>query len=322
MRTLPLWALLIGGVAGAGWAVADAWQPSADEPEACWTTEEEEEEESLSEQTRDELECPVEDEPPPPQLGANGKIIEPALNGIRIRPLPPLPPRPSTVLFSGPRDQPRVALTFDACSSIRTRPFDRPVVDALLASDAPATFFLGGRWMLYHAEETRWLASFPQFELAIHGFAHAHMQRLPMPVVREDLRTNQQILYSLTGRLADFFRPPYGEYNERLVDIAAELGIIAVNFDLTAGDADPTISANRLATYVIEQVRPGSIVVMHANGRGKHTAAVLPQIIAGIRARGLELATVGQLLWPEPPAEEPGICGPVLSPEATVVSNR
>ena len=40
----------------------------------------------------------------------------------------------------------------------------------------------------------------------------------------------------------------------------------------------------------------GSIIIMHANGRGWHTAAALPQVIDLLRQRGFELVTVSKLL--------------------------
>jgi peptidoglycan/xylan/chitin deacetylase (PgdA/CDA1 family) len=46
--------------------------------------------------------------------------------------------------------------------------------------------------------------------------------------------------------------------------------------------------------------RNGSIIIMHANGRGWHTAEALPQIIAFLRGRGFELVTVSELLGPAP----------------------
>src|SRR5262249_13605701 len=42
--------------------------------------------------------------------------------------------------------------------------------------------------------------------------------------------------------------------------------------------------------------QPGSIVLFHANGRGWHTDGALPGIIAALKARGYEFATVSELL--------------------------
>src|SRR5262249_9174419 len=47
---------------------------------------------------------------------------------------------------------------------------------------------------------------------------------------------------------------------------------------------------------VLANVQPGSIVLFHANGRGWHTDGALPGIIATLKARGYEFATVSELL--------------------------
>lgn len=53
----------------------------------------------------------------------------------------------------------------------------------------------------------------------------------------------------------------------------------------------------------------GSIIIMHANGRGVHTADALPSVISYLRSRGCKLVTVSELLASKqrgapPPAEE------------------
>ena len=40
----------------------------------------------------------------------------------------------------------------------------------------------------------------------------------------------------------------------------------------------------------------GSIVVMHINGNGRHTAEALPRIVKRLRKRGFELVTVSEML--------------------------
>jgi len=42
--------------------------------------------------------------------------------------------------------------------------------------------------------------------------------------------------------------------------------------------------------------KSGSIIVMHINRRGWHTAEALPEIISRLRKRGFTFVTVGELL--------------------------
>jgi peptidoglycan/xylan/chitin deacetylase (PgdA/CDA1 family) len=47
---------------------------------------------------------------------------------------------------------------------------------------------------------------------------------------------------------------------------------------------------------VTRRCRPGSIIIMHVNGRGWHTAEALPEILRRLRAKGYRFVTVSQLL--------------------------
>jgi len=91
-------------------------------------------------------------------------------------------------------------------------------------------------------------------------------------------------------------RPPYGVHDDRVVAIAAESGLVTVGFDLASGDPDPDCDAAMLVRWVTRKARNGSIVIMHINGRGAHTASALPGIVAGLRKAGFNLVTVGEMI--------------------------
>ena len=210
-------------------------------------------------------------------------------------PPPPAPVKPQ-VVFHGDRSRKRVALTFDACATKIASGYDEEVIRVLIETRTPATLFLGGKWMLEHPDQTRRLAAVDLFELGNHSFLHPHMTRIPDDQVRQELAWTQSVMYSLTGRQASLYRPPYGEHDERISRIAAATGLITVQFDLASGDPDPGISKERLLRSVTTGARNGSIVVMHMNGRGWRTAEALHDIIAELRRRGFNLVTVGEML--------------------------
>jgi peptidoglycan/xylan/chitin deacetylase (PgdA/CDA1 family) len=219
-----------------------------------------------------------------------------AAEPFEIRTPPALPEVPAGVVDHGPRRSARVALTFDACATRQKSGVDERVIDVLVATRTPATLFLGGKWMAEHPEATRGLAAQAQFELANHSFLHPHLKRLSDEQVRQELAWTQTVMYSLTGRQARLFRAPFGEIDARVARVAAQMGLTAVQYDLASGDPDQGATAERLVRSVTRGVRNGSIVVMHMNGRGRHTAEALPALIAELRRRGFELTTVGELI--------------------------
>src|SRR5207244_8142431 len=85
----------------------------------------------------------------------------------------------------------------------------------------------------------------------------------------------------------------YGEVDAELAQQAAHNGLRTVEFDFPSGDPDRHITRDRLIAWVLAKARPGSIVVMHMNRRGWHTAEALPEIVAGLRARGFVLSQGG-----------------------------
>lgn len=223
----------------------------------------------------------------------------------RIVKLPPAPRAVSpAIIFHGPRNLKLIALTFDACSTVKPSHYDERITKILIDTKTPATLFLGGKWMEDEAEPTKYLSRFPQFELANHTFLHPHLDKLSDELIRRELRRTQEVMDSLTGKQATLFRPPYGEYDERIIRIAAEMGLTTIQFDLASGDPDPHFTKEKLIDYVTSMARNGSIIVMHINRGGWHTAEALPEIISSLRNRGFTLVTVSEMLNQEGRARE------------------
>jgi peptidoglycan/xylan/chitin deacetylase (PgdA/CDA1 family) len=210
---------------------------------------------------------------------------------------PPVAPAVAPrIVAHGSRQTKLIALTFDACGTSRPSAYDQRVVGILVDMHVPATLFLGGKWMEDLPEKTRYLASLPQFELGNHTFLHPHMTKMSDARVREELRWTQEVMYTLTGRQATLFRAPYGEVDERVARLAAEEGLITIQYDLPSGDPDPRATKDKLVEYVTTMSKKGSIVVMHINGHGWHTAEALPRIIKRMRKDGYTFVTVSDLL--------------------------
>jgi peptidoglycan/xylan/chitin deacetylase (PgdA/CDA1 family) len=217
------------------------------------------------------------------------------------------PPRADAVLprllVHGLRQKKVVALTFDACATRAPSAYDGRITDILMETKTPATFFLGGKWMEDHPGQTKFLAGIPIFQLGNHTYLHPHLLALPEARIRQELSWTQKVMFSLTGTQASVFRAPYGEIDDRVVRIAASMGLSAVQYDLASGDPDSTISRQRLVEYVSSMARNGSIIVMHINGRGWHTAEALPEILERLKKRGFTFVTIRDLLAAtDPPA--------------------
>ena len=214
---------------------------------------------------------------------------------------PTLPHTDVHFIYHGDRSKPYVALTFDLCQKPELPAwFDQGIYDVLTRYDVPATFFMGGDWMRTHVNETLLLASNPKFELGNHSWSHPDLPGLSEEIITKEIVKTQNMLYQLTGRQAKLFRLPSGLYDDLTLSVIAWNGLYTIQWDVETGDPDPTIDAERMNWAVRERVQNGSIIIMHANGRGWHTAEALPQMIEYLQGQGYTLVTVSQLLGLEP----------------------
>lgn len=208
-----------------------------------------------------------------------------------------------------------IALTFDLCEQPgEIAGYDGAIIDYLRANDIKATLFLGGKWMRSHAERTRQLMSDPLFEVGNHGEAHRNLRLLSgtaltseiegpqqaYETAREDLGRQQCIaqnaaLFDRVPRRISLFRFPYGACSASSLKAVNDAGLLAVQWDLSTGDPSPAQSAQAIARSAL-QAKPGSILIMHANGRGHRTAEALPLFIPKLKAQGYSFVTVGELL--------------------------
>jgi peptidoglycan-N-acetylglucosamine deacetylase len=210
---------------------------------------------------------------------------------------PTLAPLAVHFVTNGDREKPYVALTFDLCQ-IPAYPtgFEPKIVDVLKQYHAPATFFLGGDWMRTHPDATLLLAGDPLFELGNHSWSHPDFRKLGWREIDQEIVKAQDMLYKLTGRESHLFRLPYGYQSKTALAEIARHGLYTVQWDVETGDPDPNFDAATIQRAVREGVQDGSIIIMHANGNGWHTAEALPGVIEYLRQQGYTLVTVSELI--------------------------
>ena len=205
-------------------------------------------------------------------------------------------PPDTLIIEHGRRDKQRIALTFDACPTGRADEYDENVIEVLRREDVHATLFLSGRWVEKNAEKAKYIASRRQFEIGAHSYYHPHLLEKDDARVLREMKRTQAIIKKTTGKTPRYFRPPFGEVDERVAKLAKEAGLTTIQYDISSGDPDPNLSPERILRSILRNAKGGSIIVFHMNKKGVHTAEMLPQIIKGLRDKGFTLVTVEELL--------------------------
>lgn len=205
------------------------------------------------------------------------------------------------LLTNGNRAENKIALTFDLCETEGDLAgYDSQIIQILNATQTPATLFLGGLWMRDHKAETLALGNNPLFELGNHSWSHPDFSAISREEMDQQIILTQQTMYDLLGYQTNLFRLPYGTYTDEALNTINDQGLYIIQWDDVSGDPDPNIDAQEMTAWVLQQVQPGSIIIMHANGRGWHTAEALPGIIQSLREQGYSLVTVSDLLQIQP----------------------
>jgi peptidoglycan/xylan/chitin deacetylase (PgdA/CDA1 family) len=212
-------------------------------------------------------------------------------------PAPIFPPMRVTLIRNGDRELAKVALTFDVGEQPQSPAgFDEEIEQVLIDKGAAATFFLGGHWASRNRTITRRLAANPLFEIGNHSWSHFDFRELGKDKISREILKVNNLLYQLTGETTQLFRLPGGDFNDLAVEMIAFHGMYNIYWDVVTADPLPDNEADNINLIVQERVQNGSIIVMHANGRGWHTAEALPEMIDWLRGQGYELVTISDLL--------------------------
>jgi peptidoglycan-N-acetylglucosamine deacetylase len=201
------------------------------------------------------------------------------------------------VVKAGPPACPSIALTFDLCPVRKGPGYDQALVDYLIEHKIPATFFMSGQWIAKHDPEVEQLLGIGFFEVGTHGEVHAHLPLQNADEQRNEILGPVKLLSEHYAHEAVLFRPPFGEYNDVTVDVVRTLGLRFIQWNIESGDPDPKLSADQIVARIDKRAKGGSIVVLHANGKGTHTRQVIQRLTTEVLPRkGLTPTTVSDLL--------------------------
>lgn len=200
-------------------------------------------------------------------------------------------------VYRGSERRAMVALTFDDGPGADTM----RILSALNRLRVPGTFFVIGRQLAGRERELRAIVAHGG-AIGVHSWSHADLTALRRPRVRAELLGTRNAIRRLAGVDPVLYRPPYGAVDRRVMAGVAAARMVPVLWDVDGEDWTDAATPRRVARTVLEEVRPGSIILLHdGGGRRGVTARALPRIVAGLRARGLEIVLVTELLERDPP---------------------
>jgi peptidoglycan/xylan/chitin deacetylase (PgdA/CDA1 family) len=196
------------------------------------------------------------------------------------------------LMSHGGREHKEIALTFD--DGPQPGNTER-VLDVLERYGVPATFFCVGMNARAHPDIlTRMREQGHGF--GNHTWSHPFLPELTRSQLTEQIeRTQEAIAEAAGGPAPTLFRPPYGSRTPEVLGWLAESGLTTALWDVVPDDwAMP--GADHVARTVLDQARPGSVVLLHDGGGDRlQTVDALPPVIEGLLERGYRFTLVDEM---------------------------
>lgn len=189
-------------------------------------------------------------------------------------------------------EQNKIALTFDDGPHPR---FTREILAILDEYGVTATFFFVGENVSYYSDTAREVAR-RGHEIGNHTYTHPSAVKTGEQQLRQELRSCEEIIQSVTDTSPKLFRPPQGSWNTRVYEIAREQDYSVILWDIDTQDWADT-PADKIASYVIENTKGGNIILMHDYHSGTCTTTeALRLFLPVLLERGFRFVTVSELI--------------------------
>ncbi len=189
-------------------------------------------------------------------------------------------------------EEKKIAVTFDCA-------WGTDYTDKLLAvmktEKIKCTFFTVEFWAKKHSDYLKKIDA-EGHEIGTHSATHPYMSKLDRTAIERELKSSSEAIENVIDKKVTLFRPPYGDYDDLLIETAEQLGLYTVQWSVDSLDWKD-LSASQITDRVLNRLTNGCIILCH--NQGLHTAEALPDIIKGAKARGYEFVTVGELIYKE-----------------------
>lgn len=192
-------------------------------------------------------------------------------------------------IYSVHREDKKIAISFDAAYGDE---YTKDILDTLDKYKVKSTFFLVEFWVDKFPDQVVEIHK-RGHEIGNHSATHPNMSTLSKEQMIKELNSTGQRIYELTNEEPFLFRPPYGDYNDLLIQTCREIGYYPIQWDIDSLDWKE-LGVQPVVDTVIRNVDSGSIVLFHNNA--KYIRDYLPIVIERLQEKGFEIVPISQLI--------------------------
>jgi peptidoglycan/xylan/chitin deacetylase (PgdA/CDA1 family) len=200
-------------------------------------------------------------------------------------------PAPAHVIYQGPVDGSRIALTFDDGPTPGVT--DR-ILDELKQRGLHATFFMIGQRVVISPDLARRVLA-EGHVVANHTLTHAKLTELPDAQAAREIERAQAVFAEVLNHRPVWFRPPFGFLRPSQLPLVHNQGMQTVMWSIDTRDwARP--GEGQIVSKVLGEVQAGAVILCH--DMYAQTANAVAAILDGVLARGFKPVTLSALMTP------------------------
>jgi polysaccharide deacetylase family sporulation protein PdaB len=186
----------------------------------------------------------------------------------------------------------KIAISFDAAwGADKTE----EILKILKEHNIKTTFFLVGFWVDNFPDMVKKISD-EGHEVANHSARHPKMSTLSKEQIIKELNSTSEKIEAITGKPTTLLRPPFGDYNNNLIETAQELGYQVIQWDVDSLDYKD-YGTQAIVDKVLKKVGNGSIVLFHNNAT--YTPEALPIILDELQKQGYSIVPISELIHKE-----------------------
>lgn len=186
------------------------------------------------------------------------------------------------------RDDNKISISFDAAwGGDKTL----GILDLLDEYNIKTTFFLVDIWTQKYPELVKEIVA-RGHEIGNHSTSHPQMSKLNETQIAKELNIQADNVLAIAGVRPVLFRPPYGDYNNRVITTARAQGFVPIQWSVDSLDWK-----NRGAQEIINRatkVKSGDIVLFHNDSQ--YILDALPAVLKYYAENGYSVVPISEIL--------------------------
>lgn len=181
-----------------------------------------------------------------------------------------------------------VALTFDDGPTTKYTP---QILAILKEYNIKATFFMVGMNAKAHPEIVRMVLA-DGHAINNHSMTHPMLTKLNDEQLYREVAGPQTVINNIIGKKPVCLRYPYGASNEHVRSVIRANGMVPVPMGWNSFDYNRP-GVDKIVSWVLKNAHSGQVFLMHDGfDKREQTVAALPQIIEGIKKKGLGFSQI------------------------------